>query len=66
MDPLMCKDVALMYVGFGVLTAVVMKSSISWNMTPYILLKVNLFFEGTCLFHFQGVKNKPTSNVGIG
>jgi hypothetical protein len=41
------------YVGFEVLTAVVMKSSIFWDMTPCSLLSVNRRFVGTYLLHLQ-------------
>jgi hypothetical protein len=41
------------YVRFQVLTAVVMKSSIFWDITPSSLLKVNRRFGGTCYLHFQ-------------
>jgi hypothetical protein len=36
------------FVGFEILTAVVMKGSISWNITPYSPLKVDQRFGGTC------------------
>jgi hypothetical protein len=36
------------YVGFEVLTAVVMKSSIFSDITPCSLLKINLCFGRTC------------------
>jgi hypothetical protein len=36
-----------------VLTAAVMKSSVFWDITPCSLLKVKLYFGGTCL-HLQG------------
>jgi hypothetical protein len=42
------------YVGFEVLTAVVMKSSIFWDITPCSLLKVNRGFGGTYRHHLQG------------
>jgi hypothetical protein len=41
-------------VGFEVLTAVVMKSSIFWNIMSYSPLKVNRRFLRTCRLHFQG------------
>jgi hypothetical protein len=41
------------YVRFEVLTAVVMKNSIFWDITPSNPLKINRRFGGTCL-HFQG------------
>jgi hypothetical protein len=40
-------------VGFRVLTAVVMKSSIFWDITPCSPLKVNRRFGGTCRLHLQ-------------
>jgi hypothetical protein len=36
------------YVGLEVLTAVIMKSSIFWNIAPCSPLKVNRHFGGTC------------------
>jgi hypothetical protein len=43
-------------VGFEVLTLVVMKSSVFWNITPYSPLKVSRRFGGTYRFHLQGQK----------
>jgi hypothetical protein len=40
--------------GFEVRTAMVMKSSIFWDITPCSSLKVNLCFGGTCRLHIQG------------
>jgi hypothetical protein len=40
-------------VGFEVLTAVVMKSSIFWDITPCSPLKVNQRFGGTYRLHLQ-------------
>jgi hypothetical protein len=42
-----------LYVGFEVLTEVVMKSSVFWDIMPYSPLKVNRRIEGKCL-HIQG------------
>jgi hypothetical protein len=42
------------YVGFEVLTAVVMKNYIFWDIMPYSQLKVIRRFEQTCRFHLQG------------
>jgi hypothetical protein len=39
-----------------VLTAVVMKSSISWDITPWSPLKVNLRFWGTRSLHLEGLR----------
>jgi hypothetical protein len=41
-------------VGFDVLTAVVMKSSIFWDITPCNPLRINRRFGGTCRLHIQG------------
>jgi hypothetical protein len=42
-----------MNVGFEVLTAVVMKSTIFWDITPCSPLKVNRRFGGTHRLHLQ-------------
>jgi hypothetical protein len=44
------------YVGFEVLTAVVMKNIIFWDITPCNHLKVNRLFGGTYRLHLQGRK----------
>jgi hypothetical protein len=44
----------LRFVGSEVLTAVVMKSSMFWDITPCSQLKVNRRFTGTCHLHLQG------------
>jgi hypothetical protein len=41
-------------VGFEVVLAVVMKSYILWDITPYSPLKVNGSLGETCRFHLQG------------
>jgi hypothetical protein len=41
------------FLRFEVLTAIVMKSSIFWDITPCSPLKVNRSFRGKCRFHFQ-------------
>jgi hypothetical protein len=43
-----------MYVGFEVLTAVVMKSGIFWDIKPCSPLKENLRFGATYRLHLQG------------
>jgi hypothetical protein len=48
----------LFLLGFEVLTAVVMKSTIFWDITPCSLLIVNQHFRGTFRLHLQGRKNK--------
>jgi hypothetical protein len=41
-------------VGFQVLTAVVMKNTLFWNITPCSPLKANRRFGGTCRLSLQG------------
>jgi hypothetical protein len=41
------------YVGFGVLTAVVAKSSVFWDVTPCSPLKINQCSGGTSCLHLQ-------------
>jgi hypothetical protein len=43
----------IFYVRFEVPTAVVMKSSILWDIKPYSPLKVNRCFGGTYRLHFH-------------
>jgi hypothetical protein len=43
----------IIIVGFEVFTAVVMKSSTFWDITPYIPLKVNIRFGETCRLYLQ-------------
>jgi hypothetical protein len=45
-------------VGFEVLTVVVMKSTIFWDITPCSPLSVNRRFGGTYCLHLQDRKNK--------
>jgi hypothetical protein len=42
------------YGGFEVLTAVVMKNAIFWDIVLWIPLKVNKHFRGMCHLPFQG------------
>jgi hypothetical protein len=46
------------FVGFEILTAVVVKNTIFWDITPCIPLSVNRRFGGTYRLHLQGQKNK--------
>jgi hypothetical protein len=41
-------------VGFGVLTTVVIESSVLWDIMPCSPLKVNQHFRGKCYLHLQG------------
>jgi hypothetical protein len=50
-------------VGFEVLTAVVMKSSIFCDITPCCPLKANRRFEGACCLHLQGPRDKPSTKL---
>jgi hypothetical protein len=50
------------FVGFEVLAAVVMKSTDSWDITPYIPLKVNRRFRGGYLFYLQGRRISQARN----
>jgi hypothetical protein len=50
-------------VGFEVLTAVVMKSSIVWDITPCSPLKVNRRFGGTCCLHLHGRRISQASRA---
>jgi hypothetical protein len=47
---------------FEVLTAVVKKSSVFWDITPCSPLKVNRPFEGTCRLHLQGRRISQARN----
>jgi hypothetical protein len=42
------------YVGFEILTALVMKSTISWDIIPCSPLEVNWHIRGTYCLHLQG------------
>jgi hypothetical protein len=49
-------------VGFEVLTTVVMKSSVFWDITLCSLLKVNHCFRQTCHLHLQGWRISQARN----
>jgi hypothetical protein len=49
-------------VGYEVLTAVVIKNYIFWDITPCSLLKVNRCFGGTCRLHLQRRKISQPRN----
>jgi hypothetical protein len=49
-------------VGFEVLTAVAMQSTIYWDITPCSPLSVNRRFGGTYCLHLHGRKNKFSRN----
>jgi hypothetical protein len=50
------------FVGFEVLTAVVVKNSIFWDIAPYSPLKANWRFGGTCHLRLHGrrISHKKT------
>jgi hypothetical protein len=52
--------VSFKFVGFEVLTPVVMKSSTFWDITPCSPLKVKVHFGGICRLQLQGSKNDPS------
>jgi hypothetical protein len=51
----------ILSVGVEVLTAVVMKGTVFWDITPFSPLKVNRQFGGTCGLHLQGGIRKDTN-----
>jgi hypothetical protein len=57
-DTMICAIV----VGFGVLTAVIMKSSIFWDITSCSPLKVNARFGGTFRVCLQGQRFNQARN----
>jgi hypothetical protein len=58
------EESVLAYVGSEVLTAVVMRSSIFWHITPCSPLKINRRFEGICVFHLQSQRIIQARNQG--
>jgi hypothetical protein len=52
-------------VGFGVLTAVVMKTIIFWDITPRSPLNVNRRFGGIYLVHLQGRRISQARNHSV-
>jgi hypothetical protein len=55
---------ALLIVGFEVLIAVVMNSSIVWDMMPRSPLKVDWYCTGKCGFHLRAEKRaKKETNM---
>jgi hypothetical protein len=50
------------HVGFEVLTVVVMKSSVFWDITTCSPLKVNQRFGETCCLHLQGWRVSQATN----
>jgi hypothetical protein len=56
------RDQHYSYVRCEVLTAVVMKSFIFWDVTPCSLLKVNQSFRGTCSLILQAERRSQARN----
>jgi hypothetical protein len=52
----------LFFVGFEVLTADVMNSSIFWDITRCSPFKVNRHFGGTCCLHLHGRRKSQARN----
>jgi hypothetical protein len=50
------------FLGFELLTEVVMKNIFFWNMTPCFLLSYNRRFGGTYRLHLQGRRNNFSKN----
>jgi hypothetical protein len=50
--------------GFEILTPVVMKSLVFWDIATCRPLKVKGCIEVTCRLHFQGHNNKPNKEYG--
>jgi hypothetical protein len=45
------------HVGFEILTVVILKSAVFWDIMPCSPLKVNRRFGGTCRLQLQGKNN---------
>jgi hypothetical protein len=62
--PVYSSEEATLYniVGYEVPMAVVMKSSIFWDIMPHTPFKVNRRFRGTCRLHFQGRRISQAKN----
>jgi hypothetical protein len=58
------KQVRIFFVVSEVLTAMVMKSSIFWDITPCSPLKINRSFEGKCRLHLQISRISDGRNEG--
>jgi hypothetical protein len=50
------------FIGFEVLTAVIMKCSVVWDITPCSSFKVSRSFGGTCSLHIQGRRRSQAKN----
>jgi hypothetical protein len=56
------KENLLFYAGFEVLTVVIMKISVFWDITQRSSLKVKQSFEGTCRLHRHGRRISQARN----
>jgi hypothetical protein len=55
------------HAGFEVLAAVVMNSSVVWDVTPFSSLKVDLRLGGTCRLRLQGkIISQPRNQLKAG
>jgi hypothetical protein len=63
---IICFQIHVIYVGFEVLTAVVMKNSIFWDMAPCGPLKVNRYLGGKWKLHLQGRRISKARNKQAG
>jgi hypothetical protein len=52
-------------VRYEVLTAVIMKSSIFWDITLYSSLKFNRRFGGTCRLHLLGLRIRLSTSFTL-
>jgi hypothetical protein len=50
------------YVGFEVLTVIIKKSSVFWNIVPYSLVKLNWCFKVMCPLHLQSLNISQAGN----
>jgi hypothetical protein len=55
-------EIGTNYLGFEVLTAVVMKGTIFWDVTPFSPLSANRRFGGTYRLHLKGRKISRARN----
>jgi hypothetical protein len=55
-------NLSIIHIEFEVLTAVVMRSSIFWDITLYSMLKINRRFGGTCCLHLHGGRTNQVRN----
>jgi hypothetical protein len=54
---------SILFVGFEVLTTVVRKVPIFWDIMPYSSLKIKSHFGRICYLHLQGRRIRQESNM---